>query len=195
MKKATMQAIALMCLSVVVDSVTAQSINRVQNPSGEQGLQHWRVYGNATAGVSQTGTCFVLGNDEYMLQDIPITNDNVGLFAVLIARASTEGLNADGSAAGWPSLYGYMMDHGNSTSGYVYDYLQDPSMGGRPKAGEWIKLWGIYKVPEKTGRLRLFLFSGCKKGKTPDNCTGRFRDVGIYLFSTQEEAKDFVKQY
>ena len=196
MKKAIKPVIALVCLLVAVDTATAQAINRLQNPTGEQGLQHWRAYGKGNVSSLQTGiTCFVLGNVDYILQDVPITKDDVGMFAVLITRASTEGSNVDGSVAGWPSLYGYMMDPGNSTSGYVYEYFQDPSMGGQPKAGAWEKLWGIYRVPEKTGRIRLFLFPGCKKANTQDNCTSRFRDAGIYLFGTQEEAKDFVRQY
>jgi hypothetical protein len=158
-------------------------------------LLYWRAYGKATVGECATGgTCFILGNDDYILQDVPIAKDNMGWFAVLIGRATSERLN--GKAAGWPSLYGYMMDPGNSTSGYVYEYLQGQSMDGQPKAsGEWIKLWGIYRIPEKTGRIRLFLFPGCRIGKTPDACASRFRDVGIYLFAREDEAKTFVSQY
>jgi hypothetical protein len=197
MMKAIRPALALLFLVVVDVAVSAQSKNLLQNPNAEQGLLYWRAYGKATvAECSTASTCFVLGNDDYILQDVPIAKEHVGWFAVLIGRATSESLKPGGNVVGWPSLYGYMMDPGNSTSGYVYEYLQEQNMDGQPKAsGEWIKLWGIYKVPEKTGRIRLFLHPGCKTAKTPDGCTSRFRDAGIYLFSSEAEAKSFVSQY
>ena len=197
MLKTIQPAVAFLFLFVAIDAASAQSKNLLQNPNAEQGLQYWTAFGKATVADCLVGsTCFVLGNDDYVLQDVHVAKDSVGLFAVLIARASTEGLNLDGSVAGRPGLYGYMMDPGNSNSGYVYEYLQGPNMGGLPQAsGEWAKLWGIYRIPEKTGRIRLFLFPGCKKGKTPDNCVSRFRDTGVYLFSTEEEARRFVSEF
>jgi hypothetical protein len=190
--KAIKPALTLLYFFVVINAVTAQSSNLLQNPNAEQGLQHWRINGKASVDEGSTGRrCFVLSNDASIFQDVPVTNNRIGWFAVLIAWATS-----DGSVADRPSLSGYMLDPGNTTSGHVYQYLQGPDMLGLPKAnGGWVKLSGIFKIPEQTGRIRLFLRPGCQTGKTPDHCVSRFRDTGIYLFSTEAEADSFVNKF
>jgi hypothetical protein len=49
-----------------------------------------------------------------------------GHYALLIARASTERVNPDGSITGRPCLYGYMMAPGGKT--VRFDYLQGQNM-------------------------------------------------------------------
>jgi hypothetical protein len=61
--------------------------------------------------------------------------------------------------------------------------------------GEWVKMWGIFKVPEGTGRIRFFLNQALRQGVPHNGSAARFDDLGLYLFPTEEEAKSFAAGY
>jgi hypothetical protein len=171
----------------------AQS-NLLQNPNADLQSQFWRAYGQATVESCATNNpCFVLRNGGYFAQDVNISSDAVGGYAVLAARASTERVNPDGSITGLPSLYGYMMDAGNPRGGRVFDYLQGQNMSARHVAkNEWVTLWGIFQVPEGTARIRVFLNQALARDVPHDGSATRFDDIGVYLFTTKQEAQSFV---
>ncbi len=188
--------VSVLCLLLAVGSASAQSNNLLKNPTGAEGLQSWRVFGNASvAECPGAGKCFAIHQDGFIFQDIDITESSVGMFAVLIGFASIEETNPDRSL-GHPYLYGYMMSPSELRSATVFAYLTGQEMANRPRAsGEWAEQYGVFKVPEKTGKIRLFLRSGCPNTQTLANCVSRFREPGVFLFGTEDEAKAFIGGY
>lgn len=172
----------------------AQS-NLLQNPNGDLQTQFWRAYGQASVESCATDNpCFVLRNGGYFIQDVNISSDAVGSYALLVARASTERVLTDtDSITGLASLYGYMMDAGEPRGGRVLAYLQGQNMSplNMPK-NEWVTLSGIFQVPDGTGRIRIFLNQALAKGTPHNGSATRFDDVGVYLFPTKQDAQSFI---
>ena len=188
--------VCLTCLLLVIGSASAQSNNLLKNPNGDEGLQFWRVFGNASVtDCAAGGKCFSIHEDGYILQDMNVSESAAGMFAALIGFASIEETNPEGSL-GRPYLYGYFMSSGELRSATIISSLTGQEMGNHPSAnGEWVKQYGVFKLPEKTGRIRLFLRSGCPKTQTSVKCVSRFREPGVFLFGTEDEAKAFVGGY
>lgn len=168
--------------------------NLLQNPAADQQSQSWRAYQQATIEPCEPNNpCFVLRNGGYFLQDISVPEAAVGQFAVLIGRASAERVKPDGSITGLPYLYGYMMDGDDPRSGKIIEYLQGQGMSARNASeNEWRTLSGIFKVPDGTKRIRLFLKQALAKDSPHDGSATRFDDVGVYLFKTKQEAQSFL---
>ena len=183
-------------LSLPVGSAYAQSNNLLKNPNGDDGLQSWRAFGNASVSdCLGLGKCFSIHQDGFMFQDIDVSEAAVGTLAVLISFASIEETNPDGSL-GRPYLYGYFMSSGELRNAAIFSNLTGQEMANRPTAsGEWVKQYGVFKIPEKTRRIRIFLRSGCPKTTTSVNCASHFREPGIFLFTTEDAAKVFVGSY
>jgi len=69
-------------------------------------------------------------------------------------------------------------------------------MENRPDAnGEWVKQYGVFRVPAQTGRIRIFLGSGCGKIESSTTCVSHLRKAGIFLFRHRDEAKGFAANY
>jgi hypothetical protein len=177
-------------------ATNAQSRNLLKNPNADLNTQGWLTYGRATVEAS-TGNnlVFVVRNGGYFIQDVPMKPEATGQWALLIARASCERSNRDGSISGLPYLYGYMMDAGEPRGGNVFAYLQGQKMGSERQQNEWAELWGVFQVPQGTGRIRFFLKQALAKGTPQNDSAARFDNVGLYLFATKEEAQAFAKSY
>ncbi|HJX90609.1 MAG TPA: hypothetical protein VJ372_08940 [Pyrinomonadaceae bacterium] len=181
-------------LFVATAALTNAQSNLLQNPNADLQSQFWRAYGRATVESCSGGTpCFVLRDAGYFFQDVNLSNDAIGRYALLIAHASTERVNPDGAITGLPALYGYMMEPGQGTGGNILNYLQSQKISLlNMKKDDWVTLWGIFQVPQGTGRIRFFLSQAERKGVPQNGSAARFDDVGLYLFPTKEEAESFV---
>jgi hypothetical protein len=60
---------------------------------------------------------------------------------------------------------------------------------------EWVDMWGIFPVPERTKRIRFFLNQALRRGVPHNGSAARFDNLGLYLFATKEDAQAFVNQY
>jgi hypothetical protein len=179
-----------------VTLANAQPRNLLQNPDGGHGTQGWLTFGQATVENVDGNPGFVVRNGGYFIQDVNLSADAIGQYAVLIGRGSTERVNADGSITGQPYLHGYMMEPGQGTTGNVFAYLQGQKMSLLNMAkDEWMTLWGIFQVPPQTGRIRFFLNQAERKGVPQNGSAARFDDVGLYLFRTKEKAQSFVDSH
>ena len=95
-----------------------------------------------------------------------------------------------------PYLYGYMMDSSDLRSGRIYAYLQGQQMLARPpQQNEWVTMYGIFKVPEKTGAISFFLNQAERKDVPQNGSAARFDNLGLYLFDAEKEALQFIKAY
>ena len=83
----------------------AQSRNLLKNPNGDQGPHLWRAFGEATIEpLTGNNWCFVVRNGGYSFQDVTLTDNAVGQYAVFIGRGASERINDDGSITGLPYL-------------------------------------------------------------------------------------------
>ena len=187
----------LMILSVFVSGASihnAQYRNLLENPNADQELKRWRAFGEATVEVSTgNNSCFVVRNGGYFFQDVLLTDDAVGQYAVLIGRGASERINDNGAITGLPYLYGYMMEEKGDS---VLAYLQGQQMLANTRMrDEWVDMWGIFRVPEKTKRIRFFLNQALRNGVPQNGSAARFDNLGLYLFAVKEDAEAFVRQY
>ena len=175
----------------------AQSNNLLQDPSANDGANHWRAFGAAT--VEQTlesNPYFTVRNKGYFLQDVNLPEGSVGKYVLLIGRVSSERINDDRAITGLPYLYGYMMEGANPRGGRILSYLQGQQMiCGSRKENEWVTAWGIFQVLDGVGAIRYFLNQAEQKDIPQNGSAARFDDLGIYLFDTEEDASAFVKTY
>ena len=187
--------LSLLFLFLAPALASAQANNLLENPKAELDAQHWRAMGEATIEEFDGKRSFVVRNGGYFLQDVILPEGAAGQYAVLIGRGSSERINADGAITGLPYLYGYMMVPGVPNGGRVLDYLQGQRMLCSARtANEWVKMWGIFKVPVGTSVIRFFLDQALRGGVPHNGSAARFNDLGLYLFATKEEAQAFVDQ-
>jgi hypothetical protein len=184
-----------LCVLLIVGSASGQANNLLKNSNGDQGLQSWRVFGNASVSdCPGAGRCFSILQDAFIFQDINVSESAAGMYAVLISFTSIE--TKSGGPLGHPYLHGYFMSSTDLRSTTILANLSGQEMASPPSAsGEWVKQNGVFKVPDKTGAIRIFLRSGCPKTASSASCTSHFREPGIFLFSTEDEAKAFVNAY
>ena len=196
MKTAILRFLVLNNLFAIGTMLSGQT-NLLQNTNADLGSKNWRVYGQSTVEEFEDSRVFVLRNGGYFLQDVILNRLDVGQYALLIGRGSSERINLDGAITGLPNLYGYMMDGGNPSGGQIYAYLQDMSttLAHPSRPNEWVIMWGVFQVPEKTGAIRFFLNQAERKGVPHNGSAARFDDLGLYLFDTEREALDFAKAY
>lgn len=175
-------------------SALAQSNNLLRNSSGDEGLQFWRVFGTASAADCPAGKCFAINQDAFIYQDVDVSDSAAGMFALLIGVASIE--QANPKTLGRPHLHGYFLTGGELRSATLLANLSGQEMEKPVGAnGELVKQSGVFRVPAKTGRIRIFLGSGCGKTESSSNCVSHFRNAGIFLFATEDEAKAFASNY
>jgi hypothetical protein len=182
-------------LLLILGSASAQSNNLVRNPNGDNGLQFWRVFGNASAAdCLNEGKCFAINQDAFIYQDIDVTDSAKGMYAAFISLAQIE--QAAPKALGVPSIHGYFLTGGELRKATLLANLSGQEMENRAHGnGEWVKQSGVFRVPEQTGRIRIFLRSGCGKTEASANCVSHFRKSGVFLFGSEEDAKAFAASY
>ncbi len=195
MKQLIFKSLILICLLLVATAVRAQT-NLLFNPNADSKAENWRVSGQATVEEFNGDKVFVVRNKGEFVQDVNLTQSDVGKFALLIGRGSSERINADGAITGLPYLYGYMIDSSNLKGARIYAYLQGQQMRARTLyQDEWVMMFGIFRVLEGTGAIRFFLSQAQRKNVPQNGSAARFDNVGLYLFETEEDALEFVKAY
>jgi len=192
--------ISLAVLTILVNvstSANAQSRNLLQNPNADSGATFWHSVGEATVETTTgTDSCFVVRNGGHFFQDVDIAGNAAGQYIVLIGRGASERINPDGALTGLPYLYGYLMEPGRADKKEILAYLEDQGMRAQTTSqNEWVNMWGIFKVPERTKRIRFFLSQVLREGVPHNGSAARFDDLGLYLFTTKGEAEAFVAQY
>jgi hypothetical protein len=184
-------------IMVITIFANAQTDNLLLNPKANDGINNWRAIGNAEVEQSDDGDWrFVVRNKGHFFQDVPLPDDAAGKYALLIGRVSSERIDPDGAITGLPYLYGYMMDSVNPRGGRILSYLQGQQMLCRAgTVNEWVTAWGIFEVPDGTHAIRFFLNQAERKDLPQNGSAARFDDLGLYLFSTEGEAKAFAQVY
>jgi hypothetical protein len=187
----------MLWIALTAISASAQTNNLLWNPDADDDTNSWRAYGDATVEQTSDGNWrFVVRNQGHFLQDVALPDGSVGKYALLIGRTSSERINADGAITGLPYLYGCMMESADPGGGRIKSYLQGQEMLCWAKnPDEWVTVWGVFEVPSGTGAIRFFLNQAERKDLPQNGSAARFDDLGLYLFTTEEEAKAFVQVY
>ena len=195
LKRITRFTLLPLLITAITIFANAQTDNLLLNPKANDGTNSWRAYGNAKVEQSDDGDWrFVVRNNGYFFQDVQSPEDVAGKYALLIGRVSSERIDPDGAITGLPSLYGYMMDGANPRGGRILSYLQGQQMLCRAgTVNEWVTVWGIFEVPDGTHIIRFFLNQAERKDVPQNGSAARFDDLGLYLFSTEGEAKAFAQ--
>jgi hypothetical protein len=196
-KQITRFILLLLWVTVITIFANAQTDNLLLNPKANDGANNWRAFGNAEIEQSDDGDWrFVVRNKGSFSQDVQLPEDAAGKYALLIGRVSSERIDPDGAITGLPYLYGYMMDSANPRDGRILSYLQGQQMLCPARTvNEWVTAWGIFEVPDGTHAIRFFLNQAERKDVPQNGSAARFDDIGLYLFSTEWEAKAFAQAY
>jgi len=183
----------LLFLSLAAVSASAQSDNLLLNPNADLHMQSWQKWGDATVEAVNGNNCFVVRNGGHFFQDVVLPDDAVGKYVVFVGQGASERVNPDGSVTDLPYLYGYMFGEAQGGKHRVLDYLQ--GMLGRSRfPNEWVKMRGIFRVPEGAVKIRFYLKQGLGRGVERDGSAARFDDVGLYIFPTEEAARAFIRR-
>src|ERR1044071_1449986 len=77
-----------LCALLIAGSASGQSNNLLKNSNGDEGLQSWRVFGNAAVSdCPSAGNVFSFFQNFFIFQDVSVS-ESAGMFAVLISFAS-----------------------------------------------------------------------------------------------------------
>ena len=171
---------------------SVSSDNLLLNPDASEGTNGWTAYGAATLENCGSDDCFVVRNQGYFLQDVSLSSGDVaGQYALLIGRASSERVNADGSITGLPYLYGYMIE-----GDHINTYLQGQEMLSQPAAAnKWVLMQGIFPIPAGTDTIRFFLNQAERQGDPQNGSAARFDDLGLFIRPTEEQVRELIEQY
>ena len=181
MARITVKSVVLFLFVTLVPILAgAQSTNLLQNPNADLDAQHWRAVGEAAVEDFKGSRCFVVRNGGSFFQDVALPGGAAGQYALLTGRGSSERINPDGAITGLPYLYGYMMAPGDPGGGRIHAYLQGQHMRSSATAkDEWVRMWGIFRVPEGTGKIRFFLNQAERRGVEHNGSAARFDDLGL----------------
>ena len=174
--------------------------NLLLNPNADIDSKHWRTSGKVTIEEFDGGAVFVVRSEvnvpSQLVQEVDLTETDIGKYALFIGRGSSERVNPDGAITGLPYLYGYMLSSKRSNGITIIEYLQGQNMLARPSiSDEWVTMYGIFKVPPGTIAIRYFLNQAERNGVPPNGSAARFDNLGLYLFKTEKQALDFARSY
>ena len=168
--------------------------NLIGDPRADAGGAGWVTSREgATIELIDGNAVFVIRDRGLFQQSVPIPATPPGTYVVLLARASSERINADGSITGLPYLYGLVM---GIDRGRIIGYLQGPGMMSTAKQpNEWTTLWGMFPLPEGATSIALSLNLGARKGDPQNGSAGRFDNISLVLVPGEREARAFLSRY
>jgi hypothetical protein len=190
--------LSLVCFCCLQTAVIAQSTNILNGPSADEYTDYWTADGDAEIEEENGDPCFVIRDGGFFWQEIDLPEEVFGKFILIIGLVSSERINAHGIITGLPYLYGYMMpektENGNNAK--ISAYLQFPdAFDSINIENEWVVKWEIFPVQDDSGRIRLYLSHAERRGVPHNGSVSRFDDLGVYVFSSVEQALLFVDDY
>lgn len=183
----------LIALAVVTVAVAAQT-NLLLNPDAASKSASWKFSGEATVEEFQGRSVFAVRNRGSFFQDINFVASDIGKFALLIGRGSSERINTANVITGLPYLYGHMLD--STRNGNILEPIQGQQMLASARVkDDWSTMYGIFRIPENAGAIRFFLNQAERKDVPHNGSAARFDHLGLFLFETEKEARAFVRAY
>jgi hypothetical protein len=167
--------------------------NLLVNPGAADETQGWRAARDAVVESCGSSLCFVVRNGAEFQQTVELPEGSAGQFVALLGAAASERVNADGDITDMAYLYALVLDEDGRR---ITAHLQGQGLNTRPeKPNTWIKLWGVFRVPEGSARLSFQLKQGLRRGSSHNASAARFDDLGLSVFKTDREAEEFVRNW
>jgi hypothetical protein len=189
--------LACFCFSSTL--VNAQSPNWLYDPFADANTDDWTAVDDATIEDINGNPSFVVRNGGYFSQEIPLPDDLSGEFMLIIGLVSSERINANGDITGLPYLYAYemgTMQQNGSNEPRIRKYLNlSDVLHSNNDVNEWFVIWDIFPVPEHTATIQLFLKQAEQRGVPHNGSAARFDDLGVYFFTSVDEAESFVNAH
>lgn len=148
--------------------------------------EKWSKSGETVTERDGDRTIFAIRNKGSFSQEVRLPEGSSGKFVVFIGRCSSERVEPDNVITGLPYLYGYMQSEKK-----IEDYLQNMLCQPR-KTDVWATTHGIFKIPETANRITYFLNQAERMNVPQNGSAARFADVGLYIFDSEIEARNFV---
>lgn len=164
--------------------------NLLLNPFADFEMQDWLDWGdNGISFFGDDPAFYVHRNlsSSHMAQDYILPRGSAGKYVVFAGYVMTGDDNENIQKA---RIWAYFMD---SPSTIIYPIVRANMMATWCGFGCWQPAWGVYEIPNKITRIRLFLDEAHRLGDGPT--TAYFDDIEMRLFDTSEEAYVFVDSY
>jgi hypothetical protein len=183
--------------SFLFSSISYSQTNLIKNPNAELDEKEWKLAGEATVENNNSGNkIFTIRNGGSFWQDVELPKEIAGKFALLIGRGSSERINVDGQITGLPYLYGFLFSSKESNGAQINTYLTGQKLRANvSNTNQWVAIYGIFEIPEKTVSARIFLNQAERKGLPQNGSAANFDDLGFFIFDTKEEALEFANKY
>ena len=189
----------LSCFLLSSTPVNAQPYNWLNNFNADDGTNNWTSHGDAVIEIVNGNPAFVVRNGGHFSQEIILSGDLSGEFMLIIGLVLSERSNANGNITGLPYFYAYELEEiqtNDSSELFINKYLKVTDMlYSDSDIYEWVAIWNIFQISESTNTIELFLMQAERMGITHNGSAARFDDLGVYFFSSLDEAQSFVNSY
>lgn len=155
---------------------------------------NWTANGETSIEQAKDRAVYAVRNKGSFSQNTELPANSGGKFVLFIGRCSSERVDPKG-ITGLPYLYGFLTtrDAGGHEASQP---LQGHSMSCDPgETDRWATNWGIFQLPSNSVTVRVDMNQAERLGLPQNGSAARFADVGMYLFKSESEAREFVLAY
>lgn len=169
--------------------------NHLANPAANQGETGWRKSGNAAIEACVPGNpCFVTRYDGQFVGSASLPADSEGRFLLLLGRASSERVHPAGSQD--QTGEAYIRGFGEAEAPWVAgeQYSADTLKTETHATDRWSMLWGVFPIGREIRRVQ-FEIRQADGHSAKDGSASRFDDLGVFVFDSAEQARDFAERF
>jgi hypothetical protein len=167
--------------------------NLLVNANASEGARGWTTEGDVGTEELGGASCFTVRRGGSFAQDVELPEGAVGQFAVLIGRGRADRVIPDGTITGLPYLYAVVLTRDRQR---FLDYWQGQDLLARPtRPDEWVRMSGVYKVPEHAAYVSVQLRQAEASGTPHDGSAARFTEIRFHLFPTEAAARAYATHF
>lgn len=198
-----MRVLVLAALLAAFNTPQLPPPNMVANGDARAGKQHWvprkshqlptrEQAKDATIEDCEGVPCFVVRNGIAWQQRIQILEDVAGKHVLIIARASSERVHADGNITGLPYLWARLST--DATAPVQGTILQGMRLE-IDTPDRWGTMYGVFPVPKGVVAMDIMLGQAERKGTPQNGSAARVKEVEVRFFDTEAAARAYVTMY
>lgn len=173
------------------------TLNCLNNESAADNENCWvengqQFFGNASYNKEDEITTVASEADSPSHSSLDVdVNAAEGQYLLMVGFTQAEKVRENGNITGLPYFYGYQMD----ASGTISDYMQGQTVVDAQEA-EWDMSYGLYPVSAGgIQQVRFFMMQGLQNGSEYDGSDAYFKQPGLFIVNSREEANALVANY